>query len=392
MIASTEIIALVSSPSRRDTTRAERFQCDDKRIFMRIVALITLALCLACAPDTPSSVDTASPVDTPSSVAQDFSPAKTVTASRLSMGSTLTLTAWTGDEPAAKRAFDEVFAEFTRLETLMSTWIAESDVSRVNREAGVRPVAVSADVRDVLNTARQMSEWTNGKFDVTFGALSGLWKFDHDQDGVIPDMREVRRRLPLIDYRAIQIDDAAGTVFLARKGMSMHLGGIGKGYAVDRAAAILRLRGVRDFMVQSGGDIYVGGMKDRRPWRLGIQDPRGTTGRSFAELDLSDGTFSTSGDYERTFVKNGRRYHHILDPATGEPARGTRSVTIVSNRAVLADGLSTGVFILGPAAGMALIERLPDIEGVIVSEKNEVLISSGLKNKLTIVAPPTDAP
>jgi thiamine biosynthesis lipoprotein len=281
------------------------------------------------------------------------------------MGSTLTLTAWTADEPAATRAFDEVFAEFTRLEKLMSTWIPDSDVSRVNREAGVRPVAVSTEVREVLQTARQMSEWTGGKFDVTFAALSGLWKFDHDQDSMIPDMTEVRRRLPLIDYRAIQIDDAA---------------------------VILRGRGFRDFMIQGGGDIYVAGMKDGRPWRLGIQDPRGAANRSFAHIDLTDGTFSTSGDYERTFMKNGRRYHHILDPATGEPARGSRSVTIVSNRAVLADGLSTGVFILGPVEGMALIERLPDVEGVIVSDKNEILISSGLRDKLTIVAPPTDAP
>jgi thiamine biosynthesis lipoprotein len=308
------------------------------------------------------------------------------------MGSTLTLTAWTADEPTAKAAFDEVFAEFTRLERLMSTWIPDSDVSRVNREAGVRHVPVSANVRDVLKTARRMSEWTSGKFDVTFGALSGLWKFDRDQDNSVPDMRAVRSRLPLIDYRAIQIDDAAGTVFLARKGMSIHLGGIGKGYAVDRGAGILRQRGIRDFMIQSGGDIYVAGMKEGRPWRLAIQDPRGPANRPFAELDLSDGTFSTSGDYERAFVKDGRRYHHILDPATGEPARGTRSVTIVSNLAVLADGLSTGVFIMGPDAGMALIERLPDVEGVIVSDRNEVLISSGLRDKVRIVAPPTDAP
>ncbi len=353
---------------------------------MKFPALVALAICigaLACAPAGPQD---------PPYVPKMVQPARAVTASRLSMGSTLTLTAWTADASVSKRAFDEVFAEFTRLETLMSTWIPDSDVSRVNREAGVRPVPVSAEVREVLNTARQMSEWTGGKFDVTFGALSGLWKFDHDQDNVIPDMGEVRRRLPLIDYRAIQIDEAAGTVFLPRKGMSMHLGGIGKGYAIDRAAAMLRLRGLRDFMIQSGGDMYVAGMKDGRPWRLGIQDPRGAATRSFAELKLSDGTFSTSGDYERTFMKNGRRYHHMLDPATGEPARGTRSVTIVSNRAVLADGLSTGIFILGPDAGMALIERLPDVEGVIVSDKNDVLISSGLKDTLTIVAPPTDAP
>jgi thiamine biosynthesis lipoprotein len=142
-------------------------------------------------------------------------------------------------------------------------------------------------------------------------------------------------------------------------------------------------------MIQDGGDIYVGGLKDGRPWRLGIQDPRGDANHIFAEVDLSDGTFSTSGDYERFFMKDGRRYHHILDPSTGEPAHGARSVTIVANRGVIADGLSTGAFILGAEAGMALIETLPDVEGVIVSDKNDVLISSGLKSRVKIVAPPT---
>jgi thiamine biosynthesis lipoprotein len=308
------------------------------------------------------------------------------------MGSTLTLTAWTDNEAAATGAFDEVFDEFTRLEKLLSTWMPDSDVSRVNHAAGVDAVTTGSELREVLATAREMSGWTSGKFDVTFGALSGLWKFDHDQDNSIPDRQAVLARLPLVDYRAIRVNDAAGTVFLARKGMAIHLGGIGKGYAIDRGVAILRLRGLRDFMVQSGGDIYVSGLKDGHPWRLGIQDPRGAANRSFAELDLSDGTFSTSGDYERAFVKDGTRYHHILDPATGEPARGVRSVTIVARRAVLADGLSTGVFILGVNAGLALIEKLPDVEGVIVSDKNEVLISSGLRGKVRIVAPPTDAP
>jgi len=308
------------------------------------------------------------------------------------MGSTLRLSAWTGDEPAAVAAFDRVFDEFASLERLMSTWVDASDVSRVNHSAGVQPVVVSAEVRDVMKTARQISEWTGGGFDVTFGALAGLWKFDHDQDNTLPDMQAVRARLPLIDYRAIQIDDAAGTVFLKRRGMSIHLGGIGKGYAVDRGAAILRGRGLNDFMIQSGGDIYVAGRKDGRPWRLGIQDPRGPANTIFAELDLSDGTFSTSGDYERFFMKDGTRYHHILNPATGAPARGARSVTVVTDRAVIADGLSTGTFIMGADAGMKLIERLPGVEGVIVSDRNEVLISSGLRDKVRIVSPPTDLP
>ena len=318
--------------------------------------------------------------------------ARLVESSRLAMGSELRLTAWTADEAEASAAFEAVFREFDRLEALMSVWREGSDIERLNAAAGEHAVPVSADVREVLRIARQVSEWTGGKFDVTFGALSGLWKFDHDQDDRVPDPDEVRRRLPLIDYRALQVDERAGTAFLKRTGMRAHLGGIGKGYAVDRGADILRGRGFRHFMIQSGGDLYVAGRRGERTWRVGIRDPRGPADHSFAALDLSDATFSSSGDYERFFVKEGRRYHHILDPDRGEPARGCRSVTIVTGRAVVADGLSTGVFVLGPAAGMALIERLPEVEGVIVTDQNDVLISSGLKDRLIVLAPPTDAP
>jgi FAD:protein FMN transferase len=308
------------------------------------------------------------------------------------MGSELRLTAWTGDEVATLAAFDAAFAEFERLDALMSVWRPGSDVLRLNAAAGDRPVALQPAVIEVLTIAQQVSEWTDGTFAVTFGALSDLWRFDHDQDNTIPDPAIVRQRLPLADYRGLEIDARAGTAFLRRKGMRVHLGGIGKGYAVDRVVAMFRSRGLKDFMIQAGGDLYVAGVKDGRPWRLGIRDPRGPADRSFALLDLSDGTFSTSGDYERFFVKDGRRYHHILDLRVGEPARLCRSVTLVTDRAVLADALAKGVFILGPDEGMALIERLPGVEGVIVSATNQVLVSSGLKGKLKVVAPPTDAP
>ena len=308
------------------------------------------------------------------------------------MGSELRLTAWTADEPLAISAFEEVFREFDRLDRLMTTWRDDSDVQRVNAAAGDHPVPVATEVRDVLHLAREASELTDGKFDITFGALADLWKFDQDQDNTVPDPADIARRLPLIDYRKVEVDDAAGTAFIARKGMRIHLGGIGKGYAVDRAVAILHERGLNDFIIQAGGDLYAGGVKGDRPWRLGIRDPRGPIDKSFAAIDLSDGTFSTSGDYERAFLKDGRRYHHILDPATGQPARGCRSVTLVTPRAVFADALAKGVFILGAEKGLALIERLPDVEGVIVSDTNEVLVSSGLKDRLTLLAPPTDAP
>jgi thiamine biosynthesis lipoprotein len=149
---------------------------------------------------------------------------------------------------------------------------------------------------------------------------------------------------------------------------------------------------VDNFLIQAGGDMYVAGLHDGRPWRVGIRDPRGPVDRSFAALDLSEGAVSTSGDYERFFVHGGRRYHHILNPATGEPARGARSVTIVANTSILADALSTGVFVMGPSRGLALVERLPGVEGVIVSDQNVVSVSSGLKGRLIELAQPTDSP
>ena len=174
--------------------------------------------------------------------------------------------------------------------------------------------------------------------------------------------------------------------------MRVHLGGIGKGFAVDKGAAILRAEGIDNFLIQAGGDLYAAGRRGDRAWRAGVRDPRGPAERIFAAMDLHDETFSTSGDYERFFLRDGRRYHHILDPDEGRPASGCRSVTIVAKTSVIADALSTGVFVLGPQAGMALIEKLPDVEGVIVTAGNAVLVSSGLTARLERLQPPTDAP
>ena len=299
---------------------------------------------------------------------------------RVSMGSEVRLTAWTTDDANALLAFEHIFEDFDHLDRVLSVWHETSEISRLNAAAGESPVAIKPEVLEVLQVAQQVSRWTEGKFDVTFGALSGLWKFDHDQDNRIPPRRDVAARLPLVDYTALDIDTGAGTVFLRRPGMRVHMGGIGKGFAVDRAVSMLRSHGITDFLVQAGGDLYASGRRGDRPWRAAIRDPRSEG--NFAAMDLHDTTFSTSGDYERFFIEDGRRYHHILDPDTGEPARGSRSVTIVAPRAVIADALSTGVFVMGPDAGMALIEELPDVEGVIVSETGEVLVSSGLRGRL----------
>lgn len=312
-----------------------------------------------------------------------------VTDEQVAMGSLLRLTAWTADAATARTAFAAVFAEFDRLDRLLSVWRPGSDVLRLNAAAGGPPVPVHEDTRRVLEAARQVSEWTDGAFDVTFGALAEVWRFDHDQDGRVPTAGEIAARLALVGYRHVRVDDGPGTAVIDQPGTRVHLGGIGKGYAVDRAVAILRGGGLHDFLIQAGGDLYVAGRDGDRPWRLGIQDPRGPGDSSFATLDLRNATLSTSGDYERYFEKDGVRYHHLLDTRVGHPARGCRSVTVVTRTATVADGLSTGVFILGPERGMALVERLPDVEAVIVTADNRVLVSSGLRGRLTVERPPT---
>lgn len=309
------------------------------------------------------------------------------------MGSPLKITVATGETGRAELTIAGVFREIDRLDAMMTIWKPGSEVLQLNAAAGIAPVKVSQELREVLTIARQVSEWTDGKFDITFGALAGLWKFDaQNQDNSIPTRAEIERRLPLLDYTQVDVDEAAGTAFIRTRGVTVNLGGIGKGYAVDRAATMLRRAGLNDFMIQFGGDLYLGGRRGDRPWRAAIRDPRGAPDTHFAALDLSDETFSTSGDYERYFLANGRRYHHIIDPDSGEPPTGSRSVTLVTKRAVLADAIAKGVFILGPERGLALIERLPDVEGVIVSSRNEVLVSSGLKERLIRTGDPTDAP
>lgn len=334
------------------------------------------------APSTPSKV--------PAKEAAPAQPAKKlVHRSHQAMGTQIVITAYVQDEPRALAAFKAAFKEFDRLEILLTVWRKDSDVSRINAAAGGAAVKVAPETLAVVQKGVELAKLTDGKFDITFGALSGLWKFDHDQDDRIPDPKDIERRLPFVGYEMIEVDEKSRTIRLAKKGVKMHLGGIGKGYGVDRAVALLVAAGLTDFMVQAGGDLYVAGQRGDRPWRVGIRDPRGTRDAFFAAAEVSDGTFSTSGDYERFFIEDGVRYHHILDPDAGRPARGTRSVTIMAKDAMTADALSTGLFILGAKRGLEIVERLPGVGAVIVDEANEVHISSRLKDKVKVFKPPT---
>ncbi|MDQ3369403.1 MAG: FAD:protein FMN transferase [Myxococcota bacterium] len=308
------------------------------------------------------------------------------------MGTVISVFLWTDDELAAAKAAAAVFAEMKRLDGVMTTWTPDSEVSRINAAAGKQPVAVSEETFTVIARAQDIAKRTRGIFDITVGAFKGLWKFDQDMDGTLPARTDVQRRLAVIGYQHVVLDKAKRTVFLKKPGMSLTLGGIAKGYAVDRCVKLLHDAGFTSFMVQAGGDMYIAGKKAEKPWVVGIRDPRGDSKETmFAVTPVEDRSFSTSGDYERGFVKDGVRYHHILDPRTGQPARASRSVTIRAKDAFTADAWSKVLFILGPAKSLALLkrEKLTDLEVVWVDDKNVVTMTPGIQKTLTILKPPT---
>lgn len=309
------------------------------------------------------------------------------------MGTWAQIQVWTDDPVRSRQAIQDAWAELDRIDALMTTWTQTSEVSRINLAAGDgKAVPISTELFGVLTSASDASRLSGGAFDVTVGSFSGLWKFDEDKDGSLPDPAAVKARKKLVGWRDLVLDAKATTARLKKKGQKITLGGIAKGYGVDRAVQVLRDAGVVDFIVQAGGDLFVSGRHGDRPWSVGIRNPRGPADDFFAFASIEDRTFSTSGDYERFVLRNGKRYHHILDPRTGNPASLCRSVTVMAKTGLEADRLSKAFFVLGPKKGFALAEKLPDVDAVFVTAKNEVLITSGLRPVLKIVRSPTDAP
>jgi thiamine biosynthesis lipoprotein len=315
------------------------------------------------------------------------------------MGTRCTIAALHEDRAVVEQAVGSALAEIARLDALLTTWTDSSEVSRINAAAGSgEGIPVSPETFEVLDRSIWIARASEGAFDITIGAFKGLWKFDEDNDGSVPRRADVLARLPLVDYESLVLDPSRRTARLARRGQSITLGGIAKGLIVDRAVGKLRESGLRDFLVQAGGDMYAAGRHGDRPWRVGIQDPRAGSARerstdtSFAMLSLENSAFNTSGDYERFVIQHGRRYHHIIDPRTGYPVTHTRSVTVLAPTSFLADTLDTAVFVLGAEKGMKLIASVPGVEVVIVDAKNQLHLSPGLQGRLQVIRSPTDAP
>jgi FAD:protein FMN transferase len=310
------------------------------------------------------------------------------------MGTDVVLTAYTHDDGRAEKAFTAAFQEIKRIERMMTDWEwpgqPPSDVLRVNAGAGIQAVKVADETLEVVVKSLDMSRRSEGAFDITYAAMRGLWKFDDDLERKVPPAAEIARRRRLIAWRDVIVDPVGKTVKLRRPGMRMGLGGIAKGYAVDRASAILRAQGFGDFMVQAGGDLYVSGQKGPARWMVGVRDPRGGARDVIAKMGIKDQAFSTAGDYERAFVLDGKRYHHIIDPKTGYPATASRGVTILAPNAFLADALDDAVFILGPRKGLALCAQFPDTAAVVIDAHNKVSMSPSLAGKLQLTGQPQD--
>ncbi len=314
----------------------------------------------------------------------------------LAMGTVVQIASYTSarmDAVAVEAAQEAAFAEMRRLEAILSSWRQDSDVGRINAADG-SPVPVRAETIEVMQKAQWMGALSGGAFDVTFQVLSDLWRFGDaaEETPRVPRDDQVAARAPLIDFRRIELDENNSTIRLP-DGMQLSFGGIAKGYIVDKAASVLRRRGVRSFFVQAGGDLLsVGRKPGGEAWRSGIQDPRAPRGEFFAVVDFSDHAFSTAGDYARAYFAGGRRYHHIIDPKTGHPARRCRSVTVWAPDALTADALDDAVFVMGPSEGLALIERVPGVGALIVDERNRVLVSQRLASRVEVLRQPMDGP
>ncbi len=290
------------------------------------------------------------------------------------MGTEVSVYLWSDDPEAGRQALEEVFNEASRIDRLMSTYKDASEISKINREAAERAIEASKEMFTLLRRAIEISELTEGAFDITYDSVGQHYDFRERQR---PDDNTVASEVENIDYRLLVLDEDTLTVYFAQPGVRINLGGIAKGYVVERGVEILRSRGIEHAAVTAGGDTRLLGDRRGRPFMVGIRDPR-KEGEVAIRVPLENEAISTSGDYERFFDEDGVRYHHIISPATGAPAAGVHSATVFGPDAVITDALSTSVFVMGVERGLNLIGTLADYESIVIDAAGKVYYSDGL--------------
>lgn len=299
------------------------------------------------------------------------------------MDTLITINAVAGSEEKAEKAIGKAFDEIAVLDSELNFFSDKSELSMINRNAGISAVRVSPETLEVIEKALSAAEKTGGAFDPTIGIESALWDFNARKK---PDDSTIKEKLSLVNYKWVVIDKDKSTVYLRKKGMLLDLGAIAKGYAADKAAEELKKQGIRAGLVSVAGEIKAFGVKpDGKNWRVGIRNPRqkGKEDEIIGTLELKDMAISTSGDYERYFIIDGRRYHHILNPRTGYSASECRSVSIMTKEGVDTDAFSTGVFVLGPEKGMQTLAKM-GFEGLIVDKDGKIHITPGLKDRIEL--------
>jgi len=291
------------------------------------------------------------------------------------MGTEVTVYLWHDDNEAGQDAVNAVFVEVARIDKLMSTYIENSEMSAINREAANGPVEVSEELFTLILRSLDISVLTRGAFDITYDSVGQHYDF---REGRRPDEETISEELPRLDYRFVEPNQDRGTIHFAQEGVRINLGGIAKGYTVERGIDVLRQHGVAHARVTAGGDSRLLGDRRGQPWMVGVQNPRDSD-QVAVTIPLENEAISTSGDYERFFEEDGERYHHIIEPATGQPAGEVRSTTIIGPDAVLTDALSTSVFVMGVDQGLRLIATLPDYEGIVIDAEGQMFYSDGLR-------------
>lgn len=310
-----------------------------------------------------------------------------VTSSHSGMGTITDFTVFSEDAEEAEEAILLGKDILVEIEEKMSLSIDTSEVNEINMQAGIKPVKVSDDTFEVIKAGLYFSELTDGRFDISIAPVTELWNIGQDNQRV-PDSEEIEQALSLVNYRNIRLDEESKTVYLEKKGMKIDLGGIAKGFAADQVAAGFKEFGVDNALVSVGGNIKVIGknIQRNRSWRVGLRHPREARGSHFASTALEDGqTVVSSGDYERYFIQDEIRYHHIFDARSGRPSNSdVIGVSIITDNSMFADGLSTTIFLLGSEEGIQLIDTIDGVEAVIVTEDLQVIMTEGIKKKIEL--------
>ena len=282
------------------------------------------------------------------------------------------------DSLTAEQNINEVIAEISRIENLISDWKADSQVSEVNQNAGIKPVKVDREVFELTQRAIKLSQLTTGAFDISFAAMDRIWKFDGSMTEM-PSAEAIKKSVEKVGYKNIILDSVQSTIFLKFKGMKIGFGALGEGYATDRCRDIMLAKGIKSGIVNASGDMTTWGKQiSGKDWNIGITNPFHPDD-VFAVVPLNGGAVTTSGNYEKFVEFNGKRYSHIINPATGYPATGLCSVTVFGPKAEVANGFSTSLMVMGRKSGMDLINRYPDYSCIMITDDGKIIKSKNFK-------------